>query len=518
MPRKPRRHPDYGLKNYTYAATIVGPIPQAVWDTGRSMQALWNQCVELYDALPDERPRGWLGALEAAAYALCKAEGTRAGLSGWCKMVVFDRFMTTLKRSRQHQGGPPTAHHGLRRLYFPTRPSQPDTPPQALARLTTRTACAILPPDEGHHHQRAYLRVGGVLVPLLVNLHRPLPPTGFVKVVALAGQFEPSLRRPGEDGWQWTLQVVMELPPPPARPAARRVCGLDLGWRVREGGLRIAVVTDGRSTWEWLLPFDLAGSDLRRRQRFFAAHGERLEATSNWRELWTRQEDIDLALEQCKDALRQVDTSAWPDDALASLPHLTRMRASGLRRLVRTLHTAGLACPPLEAWEPLHTARVRRLRAGQLRVSRIKRHTYRLLAHWLAAHYDVVAVEGDLSLKALAEQETRGEHALAEAQKYRQMAGLSLLKRLIGEQCRQAGRTLLACAAAYTTRTCATCGAVQEVTAALYATCPNGHREDVDVTAASNLYAEVAETARTEATAPPPAVPPDLQRFLHRLM
>jgi hypothetical protein len=300
MPRK-RLRPGWPVRNYTYACLIVGEPPQQLWDTARSMQTLWNLLIDLHEAMregwTDDSPakavkaqayQDLLGA-QGHVYLACRDEGERLGLSAWQKWHVHDTFQAAMRAWRKHQRAAPRTHHGLTRILLPHRTDSGGVRIAWLWRDGDQKHTAILPPDEGHHHRRGYTTVGGVRIPLRVLLHRPLPEDAILKRLALVGTYEPSFRRPDHNGWQWQLQMSLELPPvDEAPPPTGRVAGIDLGWRVWDYGLRVAVISDGEGHhWELAIPWDMPNRGLRRRQAWHMRDGTSLDATGSWRQLWT---------------------------------------------------------------------------------------------------------------------------------------------------------------------------------------------------------------------------------------
>lgn len=519
MARK-RLRPEYVRRNYTYACMLMDPIPQVLWDTARSMQTLWNGLVQQHDQLTKDWDAETSKDVKKAAYEQfwkdaylhIRDEGERLGLSAWPKWHVYDAFQTAQRAwaKRPLRVGRPKVHHGLRYICIPHRTDSGGVGVDWLFRDSDRKHTAILPETPGHHWRDAYTTIGGERVAMRVLLHRPLPDDGILKRVTLLGTFEPSF------GWQWRLQCSVEMPPAQPAPPVGRSMGIDLGWRVSGEGLRIAVVTDGSRCWEWVLPFDLAGCALKRRQRFYARHGRMLETTGNWRTCWDMQAEMDLRLDACKAKLKQEHTAQWPEDARASMTALVKMRAGGLRRLRRVLDDAGIRVTCLNEWYEDYTVRARRLRGAQLRIGRARDDLYRHLADWLARHADVVAWEGDLDLKDMAEASTDSV-ALKLAQKYRQMASISMLRRFITEALAKRGRTLIDAETAGSTITCTVCGADIAPTAKLQARCAEGHWEDQDVTAAVNIWRDIPIERRATTRVVPHVDRAVLRRGLVRL-
>ena len=526
MPRA-RLRPDFERRNYTYDCQIRGPVPQAVWDTARAMQTLWNGLVERHDALTapwdiettHAEQRAGYTTFWQEAYSYVRDEGDRLALPCWPKWHIYESFQAAQRRWTRHLGGKPRAHHGLRTILVPHRTDAGGVPTAWLWRDTPSKHTALLPPDPGHHPVNGYTTVGGTRIPLRIFLHRPFPDGAMLKRIALLGHYEPSFRTERKDGWQWRIQFALEIPPFPQAPRVGRSGGLDLGWRVQKDGLRIAVLTDGMHCWEWRLPWDMANARQRRRQTWGVEHGlPALETTGNWQRLWAWQGDIDAQLDACKRALLGIEKHAWPDAALQLWQGHVKMRAGGLRRLARMLQQHDIAVPLLEAWLMEHTLRQRRFRGAQLRLLRQRNSLYRLLADWLARSFDVLSWEGDLNLKKMAEDVT-DQIALEHAKKYRQMAGLSVLRQDIREALAKRGRRLVETPAAWTTRRCSVegCDGLIVPTAALQLQCSNGHWEDTDVNSAANLWVAIPRAIRSTSRIVPLIDRVPLERSIHVL-
>lgn len=523
MSRK-RLRPDYVIRNYSYACKIMGPVPQIVWNTARKMQWLWNGLVEMHDKVLDgfsedttkQQKTAAYDAFWRNAYTFIKDTGDAYGLSCWQKWHVLDTFKDSQKRWSKKRSGKPSSHYGLKRILIPHRTDPGGVDAEWLYTDHDRKHTAILEPTEGHHWRDAYMTIGGERVQLRVLLHREIPEGAILKRVALVGRYEPSFRTPQHNGWEWEFLASIEMPAPePAKPA-RRAMALDLGWRVREDGIRVAVVTDGEHFWEWILPFDLSNAQMRRRQRFYAERGLTLQTTGNWRELWDMQSSIDMALEDCKRHLRNLDITAWPEEAKLLMAQLTKVRATGLRHLRRTLEESGIVIKALTIWEEAYTLAIRRRRGAEIHCQRSRNHLYRHLADWLARHADIVSWEGNLDLKRLAEEDS-DSFAIRHGQKYRQIAGLSVLRQYIRESVAKYGRTLLDVNMNKTSRICSVCFGEIAKTSKLEVSCDNGHFEDTDINSSLNLYRAIPVAQRRMLRELPQIDREQLARGLRRL-
>jgi hypothetical protein len=546
MPRK-RLRPEYPQQNYTYHCLIEGEPPQVLWDTARGMQTLWNRLIDLHEQLrlpwKDQEPptdakrqayKDLLGT-HGLVYNTCRDDGLALGLSAWPKWHVHDTFQAAMVAWSKHQREAPKKHHGLKTILLPHRTDSGGVSLDWLWRDTPQKHTAILPPDPGHHHRRAYMQIGGVRVPLLVLMHRPVPADAIVKRIALLGTFEPSLRRPGNSGWFWRLQLTVELPPREKLPPTGRVAGIDVGWRVGAEGLRIAVLSDGQGHyWELALPWHMENRNTTRRQALYQRHGATLDTTGSWRQLWTWRTAIDEQLEACKQALHDVDHTHWPAEAQGMWTGHLKMRAGGLRRLRRALWQAGDIIQPLEEWHAWHSTQMRRYRGSELRLTRARNSLYRLVTDWIARHFDVVSIEGDLDLQELAEKPTktrkkRGKEgktdALSDSQrrerranKNRQLASISTFRLYLTEAIAKYGRLLYEAPAAYTSRTCRTCGTRLTESADVWRVCPLGHGQDRDCAAADLLVLAIPDDRRPGSTSVPAIDRMQLLPVLHTLI
>src|SRR5262249_21173847 len=140
------------------------------------------------------------------------------------------------------------------------------------------------------------------------------------------------------------------------------------------------------------------------------------------------------------------------------------------------------------------------IRAFEKHADNVKKDAYRQIAAWMNA-FDKIAWEGNLSLKQIAEapgkkkekrkkqyaetgkygERTPEDCRLEASQKYRQIAGQHQLRDLMKQK--HADR-LQNEKAAYSTRTCAECGARVEAGGKLLLVCENGHTRDQDVASA----------------------------------
>src|SRR5262249_58173530 len=114
------------------------------------------------------------------------------------------------------------------------------------------------------------------------------------------------------------------------------VIAIDAGWRVyrersvRDNSIRVMTIYDGHSAYEIALPFDLSNARERRAEN---ANKPRIDL----REAWAIKSRRDGWLEECKEGIRNLDVSDWPDDGSRGLDGLPRMSAGTQMRL-RSIH------------------------------------------------------------------------------------------------------------------------------------------------------------------------------------
>jgi hypothetical protein len=161
-------------------------------------------------------------------------------------------------------------------------------------------------------------------------------------------------------------------------------------------------------------------------------------------------------------------------------------------------------------------------------VDNVKKDVYRQIAAWLNA-FDRIVWESDLSLKQMAEapgekkekrkqqraetgkwgERTPEDRQIEASQKYRQIAGQHQLRNLVK---RKHADRLQNEKAAYSTQTCAECGASVKAGAKLLLECENGHKRDQDVATAVYFLNKIEGAATI--SAPPVEIPAHLRPYL----
>jgi len=426
-----------------------------------------------------------------------------------CYEAVIARFLVTVKEwsKAPKVKGPPRRKFGLDQINVPLvfnegKPTDwlsSDAPNAPVGvRFVPKEDRKILKQlDLGQYLRNGFFEVGvnRERIDLHVAVHRTLP-AGRIKRVSLV------CRREQAFGWAWSLQVQVEHPALPTLPTIGRIAGLDLGWRVREDGLRLGVLTtsDGQSI-EISLPFLFGNREARKNSKWIKAKNIEDHTILDWRDLWRRQAAEGEWLELCKQklaALPDEEREKWPEDARQTWTGRVKMRDGGLRRLLRMLREANTeteAIPILEEWDTKARLLRRRIRGAQLTALQHRDDHYRKLADWLARSFDALAWEGDLGLKEMAEDDS-GEPALENAKTYRHLANLHTLRLYVRQAFAKHGRELKDCKTAWTNR-CFYCDAYIEPTSKLLAVCENGHKTDIDRSASTFLLNQLEAPAST---------------------
>lgn len=485
MPRKKLRP---GNKPYIYAYDIqIDNPPDIIFTTARNQQALWNWMATAHLALVESLADADKVAKKVAyddfwkrAYDHVRDEGERLNLPCWAKWQIYDAFKVAQAAWAKKRGGMPSVKRGLRKIKIENRTASGTGASIEWLREDRNSKPVHLRRESGL--TRGYFAVNDERIHFSTVLHRPMDAACILKRYALCGEYEPAFRE-----WRWKIVFLMERAPEPV-VHGNAVGGLDLGWRIREEGLRLGVLYTPEGAREIFLPFNLAN---RSEQKQVARFGD-TEVTRDIRGVWNLQRVQDEAIEAVKERLRAERREAWPEEARESMAGIVKMRAGGLRRLRRTLIDGVVSIDYFDEWFFRHIELSKRIRKAQLRIFATRNTMYRNLAAWLSRNFAALAWEDDLSLKDLAEDGS-GNHAIDNSQKYRQFAGLSILRGYIREK--MADR-IPEISGSYTTQECHVCGAHIETGAALHLRCENGHRNDQDANAARVLYGRLPDELR----------------------
>jgi hypothetical protein len=325
----------------------------------------------------------------------------------------------------------------------------------------------------------AWFAINGERVPLRIVMHRPLPTGAIVKRYSLLGHYEPS-----SDEWGWRVLFQLETPPRRVLYAlTNRIIAIDLGWRAVGDGLRLMMIHDGHQFVEIVLPYDLTS---RREAANLETH-PRVDI----REAWRIQAERDKWLNDCKADLRDLDKTGWPETAVKKSRGLTRMKRGGLIAIREITRKAGVVCEPIEAWLAKDVPAWQDQRHIETRWHTTRDEILRVLAATLAEQCDQARWKAELSLKRIAEKESRRtaarkdkyaesgewisrtneERTLEGSQRNRRLANLSKFRTWFREAMEKRGREIVDDEAAYSSQICHVCKGAVEQSADLIVKC-----------------------------------------------
>ncbi len=323
---------------------------------------------------------------------------------------------------------------------------------------------------------------------------------------ALVKEVTLSLKWDRAHGWEAKQIFTIQAPYTPEPRLNEGVLAIDFGWRrmerIEENGqevaperLRIAAVYDGQEYFEICKPINLA------RQRMKRGHSPRAVSPLL---VWEIEAEIGAGVQRCKEALAQLDRSAWPADARETWQGNVKMRESGLFRLRRQLRDAGIVLPEFEAWVVSHDDLFKRSRQMERKIERAENALMRNIAYELAAQARVMIVD-ELQVKEKAvragrrkearkdkhletgqwEQRTEAERIEEHAAKWRDYAAISTFRRYLLEACAKFGVEVIR---KPQDNLCAICGKPVEFAEALHAVCPDGHWREKNRNAVRELW------------------------------
>lgn len=507
MPRVRKR--DWPVRVWKFWATPSGDLPQEFWLQARAMQWLWNELLERRERALEaaheipkedkERRQEFWKDQETETNVFLSSDEVKERLGWEAREFVADRFRTAARKAakeratlrpklrldnviipHRYTGGGLEAEKffGGRRFGLRIEPLPEDAfadqSNQARRRRRTRGVFGV---------------DGGAQLDFRAYLHRPLPRGAVVKQVAWSSKRHPTR------GWQHALLVWAEEPPGavPPRESTNLVAALDVGWRKIGDFLRVGVVYDNTgNVFELRLPLTETGNAQTRKD----------ELPDSYADIQRLTAEVSKLVDETKEGLRELLPDDLPDEARALVSRLVQLRQGKLVRLLRVLEEAGdstleNAVLFLRAWREKNDHLRKRINDTRDRLLRRRNYVYNNIAVWISQHYDRLVVEGDLSLKDMAEH-TGGDEALEAAAKYRMWASLFVLRTAVKGAAAKAGVEVIAGESKDTTTSCMDCGRKCEPTARLVIKCPVGHANDQDKQAAYNLLKQI----------PPEEVPP----------
>lgn len=307
-------------------------------------------------------------------------------------------------------------------------------------------------------------------------MHRPLPDGAAIKEVAIK-----RVRLPGKGGRmqdRWQVTFLLRVPDAASETPAGEACGVDVGWRRMDDGMRVAMLVDERGhRQEFRLPekmiaqWQFADEVASRRQTRVNEMITLLRALE-----WA---DAPPALRDAAQPLRSLPVQRLTARAVARLVALWRQTPEWQTETLAEL--SDLLADDWSDWR-VHSAMLGRLAAW-------RRDLYRKYAAGLVRDFGLIGIE-QLDLRQLAGQEANEDMPPASRQ-YRQIAAVGDLLASIEWAAAKAGARVHK-HEGKSTWICADCGAetVPSDLAALHQTCGGcGAVWDVDVNAARNLLA-----------------------------
>lgn len=414
-----------------------------------------------------------------------QGRGSELGLPVWCKWYVGETFKNALKAYAKRIRFAPRYKRRLDSIHIEQRTDSGSGWP--IEELFARRKPFSMRPEvenggvyEGWEAP-AWFAINGERIPLRIVMHRPLPPGAIVKRYSLLGRYEPSA-----GAWNWRVLFQLETPPHRVLYAlANRAVAIDLGWRAFDDGIRLMMIYDGHQFVEIRLPYDLTS----RRERANLKNHPRIDI----REAWRIQAGRDGWLEDCKAALRDMDKAGWPEAAVKKLRGLARMKRGGLMGVCEIMRKAGITCEPIKAWLEKDVPAWQDQRYIEQRWYATRDEILRVLAVELAEQCDQARWEGDLSLKRMAEEESRrikdriekfaetgqwekrteAERLLEGAQRNRKLANLSRFRTWFREAMEKRGREIVDDETAYSSQICNKCNGPVPPSAELIVKCQN---------------------------------------------
>jgi hypothetical protein len=325
-------------------------------------------------------------------------------------------------------------------------------------------------------------------------LHRPLPPLATIKRATV------HRRRVGTHD-HWSLHVTLDTSAcVETRQHGVGTCAVNLGWRQREGGLRVAWLRDEFGRTEELILPDAVLSGLRQAESLQSIRDRAVDELRPWLAAWLREHGAGVRqTRRPSGRWAVVEVPPWLSERTETLSQWRspgRFAALALAWRDQRFDGDDEAYERLEAWrrQDRHLydwqAHQRRKSIGR------RRELYRVWAADLARRYDTVVLGNErysqLQRTPVPESE-RVEIAAAKVQQ--RDASPYLLRETIAQAMSVRGGTVVTEDVADITAACHACGLIEKwdrITHLSHA-CACGEAWDQDDNAARNLLARARE-------------------------
>lgn len=250
--------------------------------------------------------------------------------------------------------------------------------------------------------------VGGEIVTIPINAHRPLPPDADITGARLVVRRVAGHRTVALHITAWIT------PPPPVDPRLRPIVAVHLGWRAERGGVRVA-------TWRATAPLTVP-DELRDTVNTTATRSGTVLLSVGWRARMRRVDQIRSQRDRALAAVRTVlaeHLRRRPASAGEDCPDATDVESWSFGRFADLARRWRDRPPPgrealaadLEAWRRRDRRRWEAEAHGRGRALRCRDDSYARVAAWLAEVAGLIVVD-DISLPSLARRDPPGTGAV----------------------------------------------------------------------------------------------------------
>lgn len=513
--QREKLRPNYLVRVFKY---WIRPdfIPDEVWQDAREQQRVWNQLVALRDiCLAETKDKDMDKTVKKERWARYNTDiraAVKASRLAWATQEnLLMRFESMAKKALK-EGTAVGVQHRLNKVMFMQRFTGGGLPVHRIFRdLKYSFAVEDIPSkayaatpkaknpwaNRSQRNTTGVFKIGQAAVRFTVNMHRAIPPGAFVKAVMLCGNkmenrgvnYRPKHYGELKEPWEWSLNLVLEVPPPPKiQGDTRPVCGIDFGWRIMAEGeyIRVAYVVDSEgNSFEFRLPLTKLTSRVKKMAR-------RKIKSGGWKEYhgYVGLIDVDQRIGTAVQDLKTELLNLLPKNETV---FLVKKRQSGILRMKQDYLDNQIYPEAIQAitnWQMEDAKLWQEKNMLYARLNARRRWIYRNLASWLTKRYQLIAWEKDLGIKQMAEQKGKAP-ALEAADRYRQWAAPSELRTAILHAAPKNNSQINPRETAMSTLTCWECGSViANNNGSLFLECPNGHKHDQDANTATLFVCE----------------------------